>query len=187
MKMLLIQRKWLSIVRSRWLQNFSALAARRQDQDKKGRPLWDTEMNIVLIYCVMAWISVALDHSFVWKSIKPKKGQDVQRAERIVRFFAAGNLWNSVASKKYGEDHPFQPLELLWRSLLGLEERIGVKKPYYGKLCSMYQSADEDFFFHMNNVVFSSDRSILIDKTRIFISFRYSVTTAFEVKRPVIY
>lgn len=51
----------------------------------------------------------------------------------------------------------------------------------------MYQSADEDFFFHMNNVVFCSDRSILIDKTRIFISFRYSVTTAFEVKRPVIY
>lgn len=49
-------------------------------------------MNIVLVFCVMAWISVALDFSFVWKSVKPKKGQDVQQAERNVKFFAVGNL-----------------------------------------------------------------------------------------------
>lgn len=48
------------------------------------------------------------------------------------------------------------------------------------------QSADEVFFL-MDGVAFSSNRSILIDKTRIFINSRYSVITAFEVRRLVIY
>lgn len=47
-------------------------------------------------------------------------------------------------------------------------------------------SADEEFF-HANDVVFSSNRSILTDRTRIFINSRYSVTTKFEVRRLVIY
>lgn len=87
-------------------------------------------------------------------------------------------------AQKSGEAHPFRPLKLFWRSLLGWEERTPVEKSIVERWVAFKQSGGEDLLTQSG---FSGNGNILIDKTGIFTDSKDRVTTAFEVRRLVIY
>lgn len=86
-------------------------------------------------------------------------------------------------AQKSEEAHPFWPLKLFWRSLLGWEERTPVEKYIVERWVAFKQSGGEDLLTPSG---FSGNGNILIDKTGIFTDSKYRVTAAFEVRRLVI-